>query len=317
MSFKILGTGSALPKRVITNNEMSTIVETSDEWIRTRTGIEERHVLDGDETVTSIALEAVEKALENAGIDGSEIDYVLGATISGEFLTPSLSSLVQAAIGADCPAMDIVTGCSGFLYAMEVAAGIMARGRSKKMLIVAAEGLSRVCNFEDRTTCVLFGDGAGAVVIEPGDNLLALQLSSRGWSEPLYIPYPSGNLPGRAVKEESFIHMNGKEVYKFAVNAIVNGITGVLKETGIPSEKINHVLLHQANLRIIEAAQKKLDIPNDRYAINIPKVGNLSAASIPLLLDLCNRKGRFKKDDILVLSAFGAGLTTGSAVLRW
>lgn len=318
MSFTIIGTGSALPNRVITNDDLTAFLETSDEWIRTRTGIGQRHVMSTGESVTGLATKAAHQALEQAGITPKELDFILCATIGGDCLAPSLACLVQAEIGADCPALDVNAACSGFVYALDVAAGLYARKRAKHILVIGAEGMSRISDWNDRSTCVLFGDAAGAVVLAPGNDLLDITLTANGCQEALYAPYPQGNLPGREnADSQPYLKMNGPEVYKFAVNAIVKGVQGILSRNNMEEAQVDHVFLHQANIRIIETAQKKLSIPPQRYAVNIQDVGNTSAASVPLLLDTRNKSGKIKAGDIVILNAFGAGLTTGTALLRW
>lgn len=316
MSLTILGTGSALPKGRVTNTDLTAFLDTSDEWIRTRTGIAQRHIL-GSQTLTEIAVQAAQNALANAGIAASELDYILCPTLGGETLTPSLACMVQAALGASCPALDINGACSGFLYGLDIAAAILARGGARHVLLLAAEALSHVADWTDRSTCVLFGDGAGAAVLAPGEDLLYSHLTSQGNNQWLYAPFAKGNFPGTPKSPLMAIHMDGGEVYKFAVGAITANITQALAQTGIAPQDVACVLLHQANLRIIDAARKKLDIPPERYAVNIHEVGNMSAASIPVLMDACNRAGQFNPGDILVLSGFGGGLTTGTAVIRW
>ena len=318
MSFTVLGTGSVLPKNVVTNDDLSKFLDTSDEWIRTRTGIATRHIMT-DETVTQMAVDAANLALENAGVGANEIDYILCSTLGGDYISPALGSMVQVGIGAACPACDMNAGCSGLLYALDLAAGIFAHRKIGKMLLIAAEGLTRLADWTDRSTCVLFGDGAGAMVLGATEEggLSYVDLTSAGWADPLYIPFPQTNYGGRENKAVSYLKMDGQEVYKFAVNAISTGIQKALDATGLAPENVHHVLLHQANLRIIEAAKRKLPIPHDRYPTNIDHTGNMSAATIPVLLDECNRAGMFKNGDNLILCAFGAGLTSGTAVLRW
>ena len=320
MSFKIVGTGSALPKTVITNDDLATFLDTSDEWISTRTGIRERRVLNG-ETLTDLAVLAGQRALENAGVAAEDLDYILCATLNGEYVAPPLACLVQAALGASCPAVDIGGACSGFLYALDMAAGVMARG-AENVLVLGADALSHFADWSDRATCVLFGDGAGAAVLQKGDNLQYLKVSSEGEVGILYVPasgsdMPKEQAPHRKSRGKPVLRMQGSEVYKFAVRAIDQGMEEALAATGLRADEIDHVLLHQANLRIVEAARKKMGIPAERCHVNIDHVGNMSAASIPVLLDECNQKGAFKRGDILVMSAFGSGLTTGTAVLRW
>ncbi len=320
MSLQFLGTGSYLPPLVKDNEALSAFLDTSDEWIQSRTGIQRRHIMN-TETVHEMAARAAMDALENAKVAPSELDYILCATLGGEYLTPSVASLVQRDISATCPALDIGGACTGFLFGLEMAAGLLARN-AKKVLLLGAEGMSRLANWEDRSTCVLFGDGAGAVVLGKGDALEYLKLNTLPNEDVLNVPLPNGNLPGliadnRVTRNPHYVHMNGKEVYKFAVNAICDGIGQALEETHLMQEDIDHVLLHQANLRIIDAARKKIKIPPERFYVNIHEVGNLSAASVPVLLDSCRKEGRFSKGDRMVLNAFGGGLAYGTAIIRW
>lgn len=318
MNFRILGTGSCLPKRTVTNEELTKFLDTSDEWIHTRTGIRSRHIMTEGETVTTLAAQASRRAMEMAGISADELDYILCPTIGADYISPGLSSTVEEALGADCPTLDVNGACSGFIYALDIAGALFQAGKVKKMLVVSGEGLSRIADWNDRATCVLFGDGAGAVVLGEGDSLLSTRLGCTGRSAPLYIPYYSGNCPVGG--EKSYIHglkMDGKEVYKFAVSAIEAELCAVMKQAGVSQQEVAQVLLHQANRRIIEAAAKKLEIPLARYGINIDRVGNTSSASIPILLDEYNRAGRLHSGDIILMCGFGAGLTTGAAALRW
>ncbi|HWR24142.1 MAG TPA: beta-ketoacyl-ACP synthase III [Feifaniaceae bacterium] len=317
MSFSICGTGSAYPKRVVTNGELSAMVDTSDEWIRTRTGVRERRVLT-DETITDIALTAAKRALEDAGVSPKELDLILCATIRNEYITPTMACMLQKELGANCPAMDINAACSGFLYALDVADGYFARKRVKKVLVVAAEAMSKMADWTDRATCVLFGDAAGAAVLGEGEDLLSLKVTASGNDEHLFIPNVQGNSPfSNRPKRDPYVYMNGQEVYKFAVSSICRDLAAVISAAGLLQEQIQHVLPHQANSRIIEAAKGRLKIPADRYHMNIARFGNTSAASIPVLMDELNRAGAFKKGEYLALSAFGGGFTTGACVLRW
>lgn len=317
MSLSILGTGSALPEHIVTNDDLSKILETSDEWIRTRTGIQRRHTLQGEETITQYAALAAQRALEDAKTAPEEIDFILCATLIGDYITPSLACTVQGELGMHCPAMDLNAACSGYLYGLEVAAGLFALGKAKKILLLAAENMSRILNWKDRSTAVLFGDGAAATVLAPGEDLLYIDLTAESRTQVLYSPAPEGNCPWQTGRPEPFLQMNGGEVYKFAVNAICSGAEKALKQTELKPEQIDHVFLHQANLRIIEAAQKKLGIPDDRYAIQIHETGNLSAASIPMVLDHYHKQGKIADGELLLMSGFGAGVVTGTCVLRW
>lgn len=317
MNFTVLGSGSALPAFVRTNDDLAQILDTSDAWIYSRTGIRRRHIMT-TETVTELALEAAQKALEQAGVSPEELDYIICPTVGGDYITPGLGCTLQAALGARCPAIDLNAGCSGFLYGLDVAEGLFAGKKAKLALIAAAEGISRIMDWTDRSTCVLFGDGAGAAVLGAGDSLRYIRLKTHGCSAPLHGLFPMGNSPWlKQSPHTHFVHMEGQEVYKFAVHEICSSIEEALKSTGLQPEDIHHVLLHQANMRIIDAARKKLSIPEDRYHCCIEETGNLSAASIPTLLDRCSRKNLFHKGENLLLCAFGAGFTSGTAILRW
>ena len=317
MSLRISGTGSALPSKVLKNDDLKAFLDTSDEWIRTRTGLEERRILDTGETVTGLAEKAARRAMENAGVTAKDIDYILCATLAGDYITPGLGCVLQGRLAADCPAVDVNGACSGFPYALDLADCMFTRGNVKRILLVAAEGLSRIADWTDRSTCVLFGDGAGAVVLESGSNLLYSRVTAKGNEKFLYAPFPSGNFPGKERGPDPYIHMVGTEVFKFAVTTVCDEIKTALKECAIQPEEVDHVFLHQANLRIIDSTQKKLGIPPEKYETNISRVGNLSAASIPVLLDECRQKGKLSSGEILVLAGFGAGFTTGTAILRW
>lgn len=317
MSFTIIGTGSSLPEKVVTNDELSTIMDTNDEWIRTRTGIRQRHICT-HETLTDLATDASQKALENAGIEAKDLDLIICATLRGDYVTPSTACVIQMNLGASCPAFDINAACPGFIYAMDVAAGYFARGRVKKVLIVACEAMSRLLDWQDRSTCVLFGDAAGAVVLGEGDDLLSIKITASGSLDTLKIPVTL--TPNPFCEEEvldSKLYMKGQDVYKFAVTASCKDLKEVIKKAGVTQMDIDHVLLHQANLRIIETAKTHLKIPPERYAINIQNTGNTSASSIIIILDEMNRQGKLKAGELLAMSAFGAGLTTGACVMRW
>lgn len=317
MSFKIIGTGSFLPPRVVENSELCSFLETSDEWISERTGIRRRHVCT-TETASELAYGAALAALENAGTDPSELDMILCATVSGEYVSPPISCMVQKQLGAACPAMDVNAGCSAFVYMMDAAAGYFARGRVKKMLIVGTEQMSRILDWDDRGTCVIFGDGAGALVLEAGDNFLSSHLYAKGDNEVIKVPTSVGKSPFYQGKiEKPYVHMKGQETYKFAVNVLCSDIKVVLADAGLTEADVSFVVPHQANKRIIDAAKKRLDIPDDRFYCNIENYGNTSAASIPLAVDELNRQGKLKRGDILVLAAFGGGLSSAACALRW
>ncbi len=317
MSFSILGTGSALPERVVTNEELSHMVDTSDAWIRTRTGIRERRVC-SSETVTELACQAAAKALTDSGCTAAELDLIICATISADYATPSMACILQDKLGAHCPAFDINAACTGFLYALDIAAGYFARKADQKILVVAAEAMSRLIDWQDRSTCVLFGDGAGAAVLGAGDGLLAIRTGAKGSIAPLYAPSSWGNSPfytGNSA--QPYLVMEGQEVFRFAVTSMVQTVEDVLAQTGVRKEELAWVLPHQANIRIIDAALSRLKIGSEKCLTNIADHGNTSAACAAILLDEANRAGKLKKGDLLAMTAFGGGLTTGACILRW
>lgn len=317
MSFRIIGTGSAHPVRSVTNDDLAKIMDTSDEWIYSRTGIKSRYVCT-DETISDVAEAAGRAALENAGTDASELDGIICTTIRGDYFTPSLACVIQERLGAHCPAFDLNAACTGFLYALDVADGFFVRKRAKKILIVSCENMSKLLDWNDRSTCVLFGDGAGAAVLSEGDGLLSIRVSAQGSREIMFIPNVSGNSPfNRTPCPPSVLTWRGHDVYKFAVNEMALQLEAAIREAGLEQEDVTWVLPHQANLRIIDSAKKCLNIPEDRYCSNIAHYGNISSAAIPILMDELNRKNTFRAGDILAMVAFGGGLTSGACVLRW
>lgn len=317
MSFSILGTGRAVPECVVSNDKLSTMVETSDEWIRTRTGIHNRRVIT-TETMTELCVKAANQALEDAGITAKELDLIICATMKGMYITPSEACVIQKEIGANCPAFDLNAACSGFIYALDVADGFFTRGKAKHALIVAFDNLSNMTDWTDRSTCVLFGDGGGAVVIGEGDGLKSIHLTANGNTDVLYAPRGELTSPFDTHEgEKPVLHMVGQEVYKFAVTNMVRGIRKVVKAAGLEQSEITHMIPHQANIRIIDAAAAKLDIPRENYVVNVGEYGNTSAGSIPIALDEINKQGKLKKGDYIAMCAFGAGLTTGSCVIQW
>lgn len=317
MSFRIIGTGSAHPACSKTNDDLAGFLDTSDEWIYSRTGIRSRYVCT-DETISDVAEAAARAALENAGTDAGELDGIICTTIRGDYFTPSLACVIQERLGARCPAFDINAACTGFLYALDVAAGFFARKRTKKILVVSCENMSKLLDWSDRSTCVLFGDGAGAVVLSEGDGLLSIRVSAQGNRKIMFIPNVSGDSPfNRAPRPKSVLTMQGHDVYKFAVGGMVAQLEGAVRDAGLEQKDVTWVLPHQANLRIIDAAKKRLEIPEERYCCNIAHYGNISSAAIPILMDELNRKDTFRTGDILAMVAFGGGLTSGACVLRW
>ncbi len=318
MKARILGTGSYLPEHVLTNDDMAKLVETSDEWIRERTGIKERHLT--DEGTVFMAAKAAERALENSCLTADDLDMIIVATFTPDYLFPNASCQLQAAIGApNIPCMDLSAACSGFIYSINTAAAYIQAGMYQKILVVAAETLSRVVDWDDRSTCILFGDGAGAAVLGADETgILAMDMGSDGVKGPvLYcegwpITNPVVN-KGAAGK----LRMNGQEVYKFAVRRLPKTIQTVLAAGDMKVEDVDHFIFHQANKRILEAAAKHLKIPAEKMPMNMDHCGNLSAASIPVLLDEYNQAGKIKPGDKIILAAFGGGLSWASALLEW
>lgn len=317
MSFQILGTGHFVPSRVVTNEELSTFLDTSDEWISRRVGVRERRVCT-TETAAELAFRAAQNALERSGTTPGELDMILCATVSGDDVSPSMACAVQSMLGATCPAMDVNAACSAFIYMLETAAGFFARGKVKKMLVVGCERMSRILDWTDRNTCVIFGDGAGALVLGEGDAYLSSKLFAKGGDGVIKIPQFPGMSPFYENEtKKPYVYMNGQETFKFAVSAMCQDLTEVIAKAGLRQQDIAWVLPHQANIRILDAAKKRLDIPPERICSNLDRYGNTSAASIPILLDELNRDGKLKNGDYLAFCAFGGGLSSGACVVRW
>ncbi len=301
----ITGWGTALPEKILTNEDLAQMVETSDEWIRERSGIQERRV--GGST-SGLGIEAAEKAMEMAGVMPDEIDMLILATTTPDDQVPGTSSTVQHALGLTCGAMDLNAACSGFVYGLVTAHGLIGAG-AERVLLVGSETLSRITDWTDRTTCILFGDGAGAVVLEAVDGpgqLLGWDLSSNGSLRHILYAEIGG-----------YMKMEGKEVFRQAVKAMVASAEAALSRARVDPADIDLVVPHQANIRIIDAAMKRLGIPDDRAAVVLHRTGNTSSASIPLALADALEDGRVGKDDLILLVGFGAGMTAASAVLRW
>ena len=316
MSFMILGTGSCLPQRVVSNDELSRFLDTSDEWISQRVGINERRVCT-TETTADLAGAAAQAALDNSRVHPGELDMIICASVSADNAAPSVACSVQAMIGATCPAMDINAACSGFIYALETAAGFFARG-AKRVLVIGAERLTRLIDWTDRATAVIFADGAGAMVLGEGDSYLSSKLYARGGDTVLGIPNHAGDSPyyeGR--RPRPYIYMNGQETFKFAVKSMCADLSDVIIAAGLEMDDIAWIIPHQANARIIDAAAKKLGIPPGRCLKNIETTGNTSAASVPILADELCRSGRLRDGDIIAMCSFGAGLTSAACLIKW
>jgi len=330
-TIRILGTGAHAPSRVLTNAELSAKIETSDEWIVTRSGIRERRVAGPDEATSDMAAAAARAALADAGVPPSEIDLLVLATITPDLTMPASACSVQHKLGLSptTACFDISAACSGFVYGLDTAAAMLQSGRYKRALLIGSEKLSTIIDWSDRTTCVLFGDGAAAVVLGASDQdqspdnagLIDVKLGAYGDSlDLLYIPKGGSTHPPTAesiAAGDHYIKMKGKELFKLAVRAMAESTRDILAKNRLTPDDISLIIPHQANLRIIEAVAKLLQLPLDRFFVNVDRYGNTSAASIPIAIDEARRSGRIRSGDITLLVAFGAGLTYGSALLRW
>lgn len=321
MGTRIIGTGSCLPATVVTNDDLARIMDTSDEWISTRTGIRERHLVK-EETTADMSVEAARRAMENAGVTAEEIELIIVGTVSADYVTPSCACEVQARIGAvNAVAFDINAACAGFMFALNIANAYLQTGLYKTALILGAETLSKIMDWNDRSTCVLFGDGAGAAVVraEEKTGLLAFDQGSDGVKgKVLACRNRTNNNPlAETSKELEYVHMDGQEVYKFAVTAVPHSLKKTIQEAGLTVEDIDYFALHQANIRILQSVAKRLKVSEDKFPISLDHCGNISAASVPILLDEMNRKGMLKPGMRIALSGFGGGLTWASAVIEW
>ena len=320
MPARIIGTGSCLPMRTVSNRELEVWVDTTDEWIRERTGIEERH-LAVEETTTSMAVSAARAAMENAGIEAGEIDLIIVGTVSADMCFPSAACQVQSEIGAErAVAFDINAACAGFLFGLSIAEAYMQAGMAGTALIIGGETLSKIMDWQDRSTCVLFGDGAGAAIVRKEETgILSLVQGSDGKSGTA-LTCRNRPVNNPLVKNDpalDYTYMDGRAVYRFAVKTVPCAIESALEKAGTDAGEIKYFLLHQANLRIIESVAKKIGQPMEKFPTNLQKCGNISAGSVPILLDHVNRNGILQRGDKIVLAGFGAGLTWGAAVLVW
>lgn len=319
---RIAGTGSYLPEKLLTNDDLAKQVDTSDEWIRSRTGIRERHIAAEGQTTSDLGYIAAIRALEAAGVDASEIDMIVVGTTTPDLIFPSTSCLIQARLGVSgCAAMDVNAACSGFVYALSVADKFIRSGDVKTALVIGAETLSRIVDWTERTTSVLFGDGAGAVVLKADSEtgILSTHLHADGAKKEL-LWNPVGVSVGFKQDEPNggaCIHMKGNDVFKYAVKALDSVVDETLEANGLDKQDLDWLIPHQANLRIIEATAKRLEMPMDRVIVTVDRHGNTSAGSVPLALDAAVRSGRVQRGQLLLLEAFGGGFTWGSALLRY
>ena len=318
---RILGTGSALPRKILTNKDLEDMVETSDEWIRTRTGIERRHIAGEGETTATLGEEAARKALDAAGVKANELYMIIVGTTTPDFIFPNVGTVIQDRLGANgCAAVSCEAACSGFIYALSIADKFIRLGEAQRILVIGAETLSRFTDWSDRSTCVLFGDGAGAVVLGPSEEtgILKTHLYADGsHRDKLYFPSGISSGFNDLKSGKDFVKMRGNEVYKFAVREFINAAEKILGDAGMDVGQIDWYVPHQANLRIIEAVAKRLGLPMEKVVQTIQDHGNTSAASVPLALDTAVRDGRIKRGDLLLFEAFGGGFTWGAVLLRY
>lgn len=308
MNVGILGIGRYVPEKVVTNHDLEKVMDTSDEWIRTRTGIEERRIADDTIDTSHMAAESAKKALEDAGMSGEEIDLILVATVTPDRSFPAVACVVQEAIGAKrAAAMDLGAACAGFMYGMITAQQFIQTGTYKNILVVGSDKLSKIVDWDDRNTAVLFGDGAGAVVmgaVSEGKGILSFELGADG----------SG---GKHLYLDEYVMMNGREVFKFAVRQLGDSCLHVLEKAGLTKEDVDFLVPHQANIRIMESARERLNLPQEKMSTTISKFGNTSASSIPIAMVEELQNGRIQDGDLIILVGFGGGLTWGAVALRW
>jgi 3-oxoacyl-[acyl-carrier-protein] synthase III len=323
-AISITGLGCHVPERVITNDELSTMMDTNDEWIRERTGIRERRIAAPDEALSDLCLPACKDALAQAGLDASEIDLIIVATVTPDMAFPSTAAILADRLGApDAAAYDLSAGCTGFMYAVAQGYGMVAGGLANKALVVGGDVLSRILDWSDRSTAVLFGDGAGAVVLErvPEGGFLGFELGADGSGGPqLYVPAGGSRSPATeetVAERMHFVKMNGREVFKFATRVLVSSAEAVLQECGRSIEEVDVYVPHQANVRIIEHARQKLGIPEEKTVIDVDRYGNTSSGSIPLALADAKLDGRLRPGQLVLMTGMGAGLTWGSGLIEW
>ena len=318
---KIVGTGGYLPEKVMTNADLEKIVDTSDEWIRERTGIEQRHIVDNNQTTSDLAYEASIQAMEMAGVESADLDLIIVATTTPDKIFPSTATILQQKLGnTGSPAFDVQAVCTGFIYALSTADQFIKTGMAKKVLVVGAESMSRITNWEDRNTCVLFGDGAGAIVLEASteEGVLSTHIHADGKHEELlHVPSGISKLPKTDDLSEKTMNMKGNEVFKVAVNTLSKIAKETLEHNQITKQDLDWLVPHQANLRIIKATAKKLSLSGEQTVITVNKHANTSSASVPLALNEAVRDGRIQRGHLLLLEAFGGGFTWGSALVRF
>ena len=320
MKSKIISIGSYTPNNIVTNQDLEKRVDTTDEWIVSRTGIKERPIADDSQATSDLAYEAAKIAVERAKIDKNEIDLIIVATCTPDVATPNVGTLIQKRLDLkNFPAFSIEAACSGFIYALNIADKFIKSGDSKCALVVGAETLSRITNWDDRNTCVLFADGAGAAILKPSDDtgIIFSELGANGeYAELLHVPYGTSRKPERPKEDDYTLKMSGNEVFKVAVKTLEEIAIDALKKSNLESKDIDWFIPHQANMRIIQAVAKRLELPEEKVILSMDIHGNTSAASIPLAFDRAVQDGRIKKGDTILMQSFGAGFTWGSVILN-
>jgi len=324
LGVRIAGVGHYAPAKVLTNSDLEKILDTSDEWITTRTGMKRRHISAADEATSDLALNAAKDALARASLKPKQIDCYVVATVTPDFAFPATGCIVASKLGCSGkPAFDIEIACSGFIYGLTVVSSLIRAGVYKRVMLIGAETLTKLVNYEDRSTAILFGDGAGAVILEesPIDSFLAADLGSDGTTpETLYLPAGGSRMPitpAALASHHDKIHMAGREVFKYAVNRMVESSLNVLSRAQLSPADVSYLIPHQANRRIIDAAAQRLSMPPEKVIVNIQEYGNTSAASIPMALSEAESEGKLKGDDLIVFTGFGAGLSWGAVAWRW
>ena len=318
MYSRITGTGSYLPEKILTNLDLERMVDTSDEWIRTRTGITQRHIAGENQVASDLALYACQNAMQAAGVTSQDIDLIIVATTTPDMIFPSTACILQNKLGIEnCPAFDVQAVCSGFVYALATADMFVSSGKCRNALVVGSEIYSKIMDWNDRSTCVLFGDGAGAVVLSQSDRpgILSTHLHASGSHS--HILSAPGSISGGKVQGTPYINMEGNAVFKFAVKVLEEVVQEAVTKNNLQSADIDWLIPHQANIRIIQSTAKKLGLPMDKVVVAVDKHGNTSAASIPLALDMAVRDGRIQPDQLVLLEGVGGGFTWGAVLLRW
>jgi 3-oxoacyl-[acyl-carrier-protein] synthase-3 len=318
---RIAGTGRYLPDKILTNFDLEKMVDTTDEWIRTRTGVERRHCVAADQTTSDMCVEAAKKAMASAGVKAADIDMVAIGTTSPDLIFPNVATLVQHRLGIPaCPALALEAACTGFIYALTTVDKFIKCGTVRRALVIGAECISKLVDWTDRNTCVLFGDGAGAVIVEPSDEpgVLSTHIGADGqYKDLLYYPVGASKDLAKAGTDEAAIMMSGKDVFKVAVNTLGDVATRALESAGVSHEELDWLVPHQANIRIIQATAKRLGLPMEKVIVTVQDHGNTSAASVPMALDVAVRDGRIRRGQLVLMEAFGGGFTWGSVLMRF